>query len=86
MSLEKQYNVNARYSFGDFGGKGECSSRVDFQTAQLMMQSPFVTINGKTLKVRTFEVTDLDTINFYGEEVDVQNGEELSLKELEEWL
>lgn len=85
MSDEKYYNVNVICSFG-IGGRGEHSSRVDFETVQLMLQSPFITVNGTTIKVKTFEVTDLGTINFYGEEIKYSKERGLTLEEIKKYL
>jgi len=85
-TYEQLFRVRAIFNFG-IGGIGNYESEVDFQTAQLMMQAKVVTIGGKTINVKSVEVTDNGLVNFYGDEIKrARNAEEPSIQDVEEWV
>lgn len=51
------------------GGISITDGDADIDTVKLMMESDFVTIRGKTIKVTAVEITDVGHVKFYGQEV-----------------
>lgn len=84
--MDKLITVCAKYSFGA-GGTGSHSTDVDYETAQLMIKSDFITIDGRHFKVKAVEVTDKKEINFFVDEIPKTSDEkELSISEIEHYF
>jgi hypothetical protein len=65
----KYISVAAIIKLNDLSGVSKYEDNADYDLVKLMMQSEFVTINNKTIRVTGVEVTSKGSVNFYGKEV-----------------
>jgi hypothetical protein len=62
---------NTKFTVKAIGEGFSYGSETDYQTLKLMIKAKFVTINGRTIEVKAFEVVDNGDVNFYGAEVEI---------------